>query len=55
MRDGEYTGWPGGNVVRMLGDNGVWVALLHGVEGMGWQQCGVVTVQDKKKKNEEEG
>ena len=52
MQDSKYTGWQGGTVVMVLGDNGAEVAMLQGVVGMGWQLCGAVTVQGE---NEEEG
>ena len=52
MQDSKYTGWQGGTVVMMLGDNGVEEALFQGVGGIGWQLYGVLTVQDE---NEEEG
>ena len=52
MQDSKYTGWQGGTVVMMLGDNGAEEALFQGVGGIGWQLCGVLPVQDA---NEEEG
>ena len=51
MQDSKYTGWQGGPVLMMLGDNGAEVAMSQGVGGIGWQLCGVLTVQDE---NEEE-
>ena len=51
MQDSKYTGWQGGTVVMMLGDNGPEEALFQGVGGIGWRLCGVLTVQDV---NEEE-
>ena len=52
MQDSKYTGWQGGTVVVMLGDNGEEVAMFQGVGGKGWHLCGVLTVQDE---NAEEG
>ena len=56
MQDSKYTGWQGGPVLMMLGDNGAEVAIFQGVggigRGIGWQLYGVLTVQDE---NEEEG
>ena len=52
MQHSKYTGWQGGTVVMMLGDNGAEVAIFQGVGGIGWQLYGVLTVQDA---NEEEG
>ena len=52
MQDSKYTGWQGGPVLMMLGDNGAEVAIFQGVGGIGWQLYGVLTVQDE---NEEEG
>ena len=51
MQDSKYTGWQGGTVVTMLGDNGAEEAMFQGVGGIGWRLCGVLTVQDV---NEEE-
>jgi hypothetical protein len=46
--EGQQVYWLArGTVVLMLGDNGAEVAMFQSVGGIGWQLCGVFTVQDE--------